>query len=88
MLFFIKLQLIDTMKTLVLFLWYPKHRRYKLQQLSIYKKPCKNWQLAKITKINIGRGNRIRSADVQFANGHILQRPINMLYPIEMNCSN
>ncbi|VDP12422.1 unnamed protein product [Onchocerca flexuosa] len=42
------------------------------------------WTLAKITKLNVSKDGRIRSAQIEMPHGKSLNRPINMLYPLEV----
>jgi len=47
--------------------------------------PRGRWPLAKILKINPTRDGKIRTAKVQLGNGHVTNRAINQLYPLEVN---
>uniref|UniRef100_A0A8R1TT03 DUF5641 domain-containing protein n=1 Tax=Onchocerca volvulus TaxID=6282 RepID=A0A8R1TT03_ONCVO len=42
------------------------------------------WTLAKITGLNVSKDGRIRSAQIEMPHGKSLNRPINMLYPLEV----
>ncbi|VDM97550.1 unnamed protein product, partial [Onchocerca ochengi] len=42
------------------------------------------WTLAKIIGLNVSKDGRIRSAQIEMPHGKSLNRPINMLYPLEV----
>ena len=39
-----------------------------------------SWKVGRITRV---RDGKVRAAEVQLANGHIIDRPISKLYPLE-----
>uniref|UniRef100_A0A1I7V7M6 DUF5641 domain-containing protein n=1 Tax=Loa loa TaxID=7209 RepID=A0A1I7V7M6_LOALO len=43
------------------------------------------WKLAKIKEIKRGRDGQIRNAIVELSRGKLLNRPVNMLYPLEVD---
>ena len=45
--------------------------------------PRGNWKLAKIEQLVPSRDGEIRSCKIKRASGNILNRPMNLLYPIE-----
>ena len=47
-----------------------------------------DWKVARIVETKSSRDNEIRTARVQMPNGHILVRPINQLYPLEIRDEN
>ncbi|KAK0420526.1 hypothetical protein QR680_014739 [Steinernema hermaphroditum] len=49
--------------------------------------PRGSWKLAKVVEVCRSPDNYIRSAKVQLPNRHILRRPVNRLYPMEVNRS-
>lgn len=42
------------------------------------------WRLGKLSKLNVSKDGHIRSAEVTTATGKILKRPLNLLFPIEV----
>ncbi|VDM98485.1 unnamed protein product, partial [Onchocerca ochengi] len=46
--------------------------------------PRSMWKLAKIKKINRSKDGEVRSAQIQMPNGKLLDRSINLLYPLEI----
>ncbi|XP_060597240.1 uncharacterized protein LOC132751135 [Ruditapes philippinarum] len=47
-----------------------------------------NWKLAKIEKLNVSRDGAIRSCQIKLASGNVLNRPMNLLFPIETTQNN
>uniref|UniRef100_A0A914V113 Integrase catalytic domain-containing protein n=1 Tax=Plectus sambesii TaxID=2011161 RepID=A0A914V113_9BILA len=47
--------------------------------------PRGTWQLGKIIELKEGKNKAVRSAKVQLANKSIINRPINLLYPLELS---
>jgi len=43
------------------------------------------WKLGRIVELNEGKDGNIRSAEVKLPNNNILKKPINSLYPLEIN---
>ncbi|KAI5735551.1 hypothetical protein M8J77_020016 [Diaphorina citri] len=43
------------------------------------------WPHGVITKVHLGRDNRIRNVDVRISNGQIITRPVSLLYPFEFH---
>ncbi|KAI5756181.1 hypothetical protein M8J77_022798 [Diaphorina citri] len=43
------------------------------------------WPYGVITKVHLGRDNRIRNVDVRISNGQIITRPVSLLYPFEFH---
>ena len=48
--------------------------------------PRGQWRLGKLNRLRVSRDGQIRSAEVQTASGKILNRPLNLLFPIETSC--
>ena len=42
-----------------------------------------SWKVGRITRVLMSRDGKVRAAEVQLANGHIIDRPISKLYPLE-----
>ena len=44
----------------------------------------KDWKRAMITEVNVSQDQMIRSVKIRLSNGRILQRPVNLLIPLEI----
>ena len=42
-----------------------------------------SWKVGRITRVLMSRDGKVQAAQVQLANGHIIDRPISKLYPLE-----
>ena len=42
-----------------------------------------SWKVGRITRVLMSRDGKVRAAEVQLANGHIIDRPTSKLYPLE-----
>ena len=42
-----------------------------------------SWKVGRIARVLLSRDGKVRAAEVQLANGHIIDRPISKLYPLE-----
>ena len=42
-----------------------------------------HWRLAAVESITISKGNEVRGDKIRLSNSNVLDKPINMLYPIE-----
>ena len=49
------------------------------------KTPRSRWRLAQIVRLISGADDVVRAADVKISNGHVLQRALQHLYPLEVN---
>ena len=49
------------------------------------KTPRSRWRLAQIVRLISGADVVVRAADVKVSNGHVLQRALQHLYPLEVN---
>ncbi|VBB35226.1 unnamed protein product, partial [Acanthocheilonema viteae] len=50
--------------------------------------PRGTWKLAKIRELNVGGDSRVRSALIELARGNCLNRPVNLLCPLEIEQEN
>lgn len=50
--------------------------------------PRSTWKLGRIVKLISSIDKEVRSAKVQVSSGHILGRPLNLLYPLEVDNDN
>ena len=48
------------------------------------KQPRQNWKIGRITELITSSDNKIRAAKVKLRNRNIIRRPVNRLYPIEV----
>ncbi|KAL3997322.1 Integrase core domain family protein [Acanthocheilonema viteae] len=46
--------------------------------------PRGTWKLAKVKELNESANKKVRSVEIKLPNGKILNRPVNMLYPLEI----
>uniref|UniRef100_A0A914ZHM9 DUF5641 domain-containing protein n=1 Tax=Parascaris univalens TaxID=6257 RepID=A0A914ZHM9_PARUN len=47
--------------------------------------PRAEWKLGKVEKLHKNRGGKTKAVDVKMPNGHVLKRPVSMLYPLEVS---
>ena len=52
------------------------------------KMPRGTWKIGKINKIHWSNDNNVRSATVELPSAKTLRRPLNLLYPMELNINN
>jgi hypothetical protein len=46
------------------------------------------WKLGKITSLKLSHDGKMRSAEVKLSTGRSVQRPLRLLYPVEVPCDN
>uniref|UniRef100_A0A914R186 DUF5641 domain-containing protein n=1 Tax=Parascaris equorum TaxID=6256 RepID=A0A914R186_PAREQ len=46
--------------------------------------PRAEWRLGKVEKLHKNHLGKTKAVDVKMPNGHVLKRPVNMLYPLEV----
>uniref|UniRef100_A0A915BU25 DUF5641 domain-containing protein n=1 Tax=Parascaris univalens TaxID=6257 RepID=A0A915BU25_PARUN len=47
--------------------------------------PRAEWKLGKVEKLRKIHGGKTKAVNVKMSNGHVLMRPVNMLYPLEVS---
>lgn len=61
----------------------------RVGQLVLIKEPAPRllWKLGRIEKVFEGRDGKVRSCTVRVPRGVMLTRPIQLIYPLEMECA-
>ncbi|VDK29656.1 unnamed protein product, partial [Anisakis simplex] len=64
------------------------HRSPREQEIVIVNEenvPRAEWKLGRITRVRKDEQGTVRTADILMPNGHILHRPVSMLFPLEIS---